>query len=307
MSCLSLEGDENHTRSVIPSATKCSTTLSALYHKTSTCEAAVDTCTFTIVDRRSAKNGVGYMLLYTTATKPLPQRLQQAHRATSRDTLETAAGEHGKAVSSSDKKFTVTDYQSAKKCLAYTMLFTPARKPLLKCPQQAHPGSSDNNNELLVESNCIFAVTDYNFEKMSAGYTLLFTPAEKTLPHHTQAPTSPDLSDYSDASESESEDESESDSSDDEEDCHTPAVESSLSKEFKDFSEEDQICIKLNIEIAMRSVKGAGFGNPQKWAKPPVHPRLKELRLEKQSTDSERTRSRSVTSVSPLINNVHRM
>ena len=301
----SSEGDENHTCSVIPSATKCSTSLSALYHSTSTHEAAeVDTCTFTVIDHRLVKNGVGYMIFYTAAKKPLPLRLQQAARATSQDTLEAVDGEQWKAESSCDKKFTVTEYKSANKCLAYTILFTPARKPLLQCPQQAHPGSSDNKNELLVESNCTFTVTDYHSERKSVGYTVLFTPAKKPLPHHLQATTSPD---YSDVSDSESEDESTSDSSDDEEDCCTCVAESSPRKEFEDFSEEDQICIKLNIEIAMRSVKGAGFGNPQKWARPPVHPRVKELRLETQSSESERIRSRSEVSISPLITNIHCM
>ena len=132
----------------------------------------------------------------------------------------------------------------------------------------------------VAESNKVdteFTVTDYHSESKSVVYTLLFTPAMKPPPKRFQAPTSPVPSDYSDTSDTESEDESSMSDDSEEEDC-TPL--SSPPEKFEDFSEKDQIFIKLNIEIAMRNVKGQKFGNPQKWARPPVHPRVKRLRLE---------------------------
>ena len=292
-----IKGDEDNTHRFTPVASACKSPVLS-----GNAEHVVDVDSFTVVDHWSAKNGVGYVLFFNPAKKPLPRRLQQALPADHVDTSGAADCENERAESrDSDDKFVVTDYQSTKTGLVYTLSFAPAKKPLLHCLQQARQADTA---KLLDESNRTFEVVDSHSEKKSTD-TAVLTPMEKSIHHHTQAPTSPDPSVYSDTSdsesESESEDESGSDSSDDEEDCHTPAVESSSSKKFEDFSEQDQICVKLNIEIAMRSVKGAGFGNPQKWARPPLHPRVKQLRLDNQLTESKRAHSQAVTTVSPLI------
>ena len=188
-----VKGDEDNTHRFIPVTSVCKSPVLS-----GNADHVVDADSFTVVDHRSAKKGVGYVLLFTPAKKPLLRRLQQALPADHVDTSGAADCENERAESrDSDDKFVVTDYQSTKNSSVYTLFFTPAKKPLLHCLQHAYPADTRD------ESNSTFGVVDSHSEKTSTD-TAVLTPMEKSIHHHTQAPTSPDPSDYSDTSDSES-------------------------------------------------------------------------------------------------------